>query len=1197
MSGRLGPIGEKILASEKPLLNPKLVQAQADEAKAKQESDQANSFGGLLGNTLKALPSTAVQVAKNVPSAAKQIGNYAYDTVGSVALPGATHDELRNPTLIKDTVLGLPAAAGRLGKQIVTHPIESAQSAIGNAARGVADTTTDALINNFVPKTEREATRAETQGRLGKYLGATPETSLSEGFRMAGATAPAILASGIGGELAAPLGRLGSLGGNTAGFVAAGQAGLPRESSVGERAKQAGHDVAAQALLSTGEAIGKGVLNKAAEAKALYESQTPQERQAGFVKNPLTNEQPTSDSSHIPEEPKPSDISQVQDTSTLASSTPEKLPQSESVGQGRLGSQVDSSLESTIFDPETYVKEQVAKREGAKTAGNPGIIGKAKSFLADTKAKLVDFTSPIEDTLAAAQKKSKFSLLPTDDIHNQIDRVLRSPTLAGQFAKDNGLIDVIKKTDNPDNLDQYLIAKHAIELNKQGITTGRDLTKDQALVTSFAPQYEVEAQKVSQYSKNLLDYSVKTGLISKELADGLKAKYPDYVPFNRVFSEEEISNRSGNKAVASLSKQTAVQNIKGSEREVESPMQSLLAKTNDVFTQGEKNQAAKLLASYEKLPENPFDLKELKPDEHADHTISFFDKGEKRTFSTTKDIAEAAKALNVQQMNILGKMFALPTRVARIGITGINLPFIGANLVKDQITGFINSDKALQTSLANPVNFVKSLFSAVSHNELYEEMVRAGGAGTSFDISRNQVPQTFEQIRASRSIPTRIKYTVLHPGQLLKAVENIVGRSEEATRIQQYRGTKEALLKQGLNKEDAIVGGARQARDATVNFARRGEYGTVLNSAFLYLNAGIQGTRTLLRGLKDRPLQTASKIAVSAMFPVAVATAWNLSDPDRKKAYEDIPEYEKENNIIIIPPHPTQDENGKWNVIKVPLSQEINNIVSLARKPIEQAHGLDPVKFGDFASALLGTVSPIAPTKGAILSTLTPQALKPTIEGATNTNLFTGYPQVSDSLSKLSPEKQIKKDTSPVAIKLGQQLGVSPIKIDAFIKETFGGVGSQLTGQQNVLDAVVARFGKAAGGAAENKADNEVSGLLTKQADKSAELKTKAEAKYQEFKALPKEQAASAFNALIKSDPTLAQKVADVAENEKLGLSYEDKLVRQLQVDNGERAKFIVDKLNKLSSKEEKKKLWEEYTTKKIITKNVAEQVVKLLKP
>lgn len=1046
----------------------------------------------------------------------------------------------------------------------------------------------------------------------------------------------------------------------------------------------------------------KEVVAKAKEAKILYDSMTPAQRQGGYIKNPLgpkqidnltknelidsidylrddkrvVNEKMEQQVSALAQkygvsedlssamisnrfeklinETKTVDInpkkvissaSQEKTGSGAVSERPtmggdilprktsrgelpqEQTPRSQQPVAGR-GTKVPNIEESSYagnvpqdFNPDKYVQEMVASREGARVAGKPGVIARTKSVLSDIKAKLVDFTAPIEDVLRKATKENDIKLLPSEDIHNQIDRVLRAPTLAGQFAKDHGIIEVIRKIDNPDALDQYLIAKHAVELDERGIKTGRNIPKDQALIDAYASKYEAPSQIVSGYAEKLLDYSVQTGLISKELAAGLKARYPDYVPFSRVFNELEKANGYGTNAVASLSKQTAVQKIIGSEREIESPLRSLLSKTNDVFKQGEKNVAGKLLAGYEKLPGNPFELKELKGGETAPHTISFFDKGEKRVFSTTKEIAQAAKSLNVQQLNILGKILAFPTRIARLGITGINLPFVGANLAKDQISAFINSNHGLRTSIANPVNFVRGLFSAVAHDGLYQEMVRAGGAGTSFDIARNQVENTFASVRGETKIPftnktidSKILYTVTHPGELLRAVENIINRGEEATRIQQYRGTKEALKAQGLPESEAIIGGARGAREGTVNFARRGEWGAVLNNAFLYLNAGIQGTRTLLGNLRDKPIATSAKIAVSAMFPVAVATAWNLKDPERRAAYEDIAEYEKENNIIIIPPNPTKDANGKWNVIKIPLSQEINNIVGLARKPIEQAAGLDPLKFGDFAQALLGTISPVAPTKGSLLSTAVPQAIKPTIEGITNQSLFTGFPQVPKSLEGLPNDQQVKEDTSGTVRIIANKLNLSPIKVQEWIKGTFGGVGSQALnavdqalaqggvipkdeiGGQSVLDGITARFGKASGGQQDQKAVSELQTLVQSQAGDRYDLKLEAQKLDRALAAMPKEAANAKVAEIKQNNPQLFAKLQDVVEQRKLNLDYSEKLMLQLGVSNGARAKYVNSQILKLPDSETRNAYLQELIDKKIVTEGVLEQLKKLRK-
>lgn len=866
---------------------------------------------------------------------------------------------------------------------------------------------------------------------------------------------------------------------------------------------------------------------------------------------------------------------------------------------------------SQPFNAGEYVKQLASKRDVARKAEKPGLLEKIGSGLKDIKSKLVDSNAPIEDAIAAVSKKYKFSVLPKADISHQIDRALRAPTLAGQFVKDSGFDTLIKSVDDIDAFDQYLIAKHAKNVETKGIKTGRDLVKDSQLVTELAPKYEAAAQKVNEFSRKLLDYSSESGLISKEFAEKLKTEYPEYVPLNRVFSELERNPGFGSsKSVASISKQSVVQKIKGSEREIESPIQSLLAKAGDAFVQGEKNKAAKILASYEKLPGFESFIKELPPGETAPHTFSFLDDGIKRTFETTKEIEAAAKALNVQQLNILGKILVAPVRIAKAGITGLNLPFLATNLVKDQIGAFVNSSKTVM----NPKVFFKSFLEAVGHGKVYDDVVRSGGMGTSFDISRNQAPATLEKILSEKTIGNRVKYIAKNPQELLRAVENIIGRTEEATRLQQFIGTKNKLLKEGRTLGDANILAAKAARENTVNFFRKGDWGTVLNSAFLYLNAGIQGSRTFLRAAKDRPLQTATKVAAGLFFPTAVATMWNLNDPKRKEAYADIPDYEKQHNLIIIPPNPVKDENGNWNAIKIPLPSGISSLAIPIRRGIEQFNGLDSLKFSEVAGSIIGSVSPVGTSRGEILSTLTPQAIKPIIEYYTNQNLFTGRNQVPESMLDRSPEYQVRVNTSGTARKIGGVLDVSPIKVEEFIKGTFGGVGSQVLngvdqalagldiiprtqiGGKNVLDAIGARFIGTRGGETENKSGNKIKEILQKQADERFLLGQEAEMLYFELKGMPTDQAYKKYLEIKNKNPILFNKVKEVAAEEKLGLTYNDRLIKQLGVENGERAKFIYEIFNQMETKEDKAAYWNDLKNKKLISGKTEEQLLYLIK-
>jgi predicted transcriptional regulator len=661
----------------------------------------------------------------------------------------------------------------------------------------------------------------------------------------------------------------------------------------------------------------------------------------------------------------------------------------------------------------------------------------------------------------------------------------------------------------------------------------------------------------------------------------------------RIFDELEDQGRVGSSGgVASLSKQSVVQKIKGSKREIESPTQSLLEKTTDAFIQGEKNRTAQILASYKDIPGNPFQLEPLRtaanvekrigilrelrdtyrgvdgefdgikserrqlqtanrrvrgvlsqenkvkrelenlldtalgraadfdakshldslisklstlekrqndlnekaffgkeaerakeltkileekksivnglreelskardiPKDPGEHTISFFRNGVKETWKTSKEIAEAAKALNVEQMNIVGKLFAAPVRALKLGATGVNPAFIASNVVRDQLSSFVNSKNGLRASVLNPKNFAESLWSVLGHGKDYQEMVRQGAMQTSFDIGRSQVIPTVRNIRGLRTpgLLEKGKYIASTPARLFRAAEDLIGRSEEFTRVQQFNAARDAALAKGMPMEDALAVGARAARETSTNFARKGEFGTVINNTIPYLNAGIQGTRTNLRNLKERPLLTGSKLVLALGFPVAAATAYNLKNKDTREAYEDIPEYEKEKNIIIIPPNPTKNEDGEWEVIKIPITPGHANMVQAGRYAVERMFGLGEQKFGKIASTLLGSVTPVEPTPKGAISGLTPQAIKPSAEALMNKNMYTGFDIVPKRLQDLPPEEQYKEGTSATARIIGDKLGVSPIKTQAFTQGTFAEVGLNAL---NASDQVLAKAG------------------------------------------------------------------------------------------------------------------------------------------
>lgn len=198
-----------------------------------------NSFLGIAKNTVLGLSDAATTVGS-------YIGNKIIDAAGGLA--GATPAEVRNPQILKDTALGLPSSLISLDKQLYNDPVGSIAGAVGGATRGIADTVTNAIINltpTSVTGTDRDSLKSAVSDTLDKYLGATPQNAFTAGFKQAGQGAPALLAGGVGDEVAGGLGM-------TAGFLGTGQTQQPLDANIQTRADQAMSDLVGLGLFKIG---------------------------------------------------------------------------------------------------------------------------------------------------------------------------------------------------------------------------------------------------------------------------------------------------------------------------------------------------------------------------------------------------------------------------------------------------------------------------------------------------------------------------------------------------------------------------------------------------------------------------------------------------------------------------------------------------------------------------------------------------------------------------------------------------------------------------------------------------------------------------------------------------------------------------------------------------------------------------------
>ena len=1030
--------------------------------------------------------------------------------------------------------------------------------------------------------------------------------------------------------------------------------------------------------------------------------------------------------------------------------------------EGQKASKFLEDIKDPNFDPIAYMDENIKKREKARIAEKGTLKGRAKDMLMNLKKWVIEMNAPIEDALVANAKEFNYSVSPEFDIHNQIDMVYRANEVAIGFIQDSGVMKAIDSVDNIDHFDDFLIARHHIDLHEKGFNMGRDIEKDKMLVASVGNKYEKQAKIITEFSHKILDYSVERKLIHKDLAKMLKEIYPNYVPMDRVFNELEKSGQFfGASGIASLSKQSVVQKLVGSDKAIESPTGSLIDKVMTAHVQGEKNFASEIIINSKNLPNNPLGveplrtkadydkrisifselkesqaikkdlLQEIRRDKKSisklkkevtkiknegeklkelnikkkelndsvkgktykdfdstsvdlntddkkmnflneflqdkdfgklkekmalrnkkmkpfldklekykieldnlnlkrrakfdealslagtkagdENTISWLNEGFKEVYKVYPEIARAAKGLNAQQIAPIMRVSANAVRIAKLGITGLNPSFAMTNFIKDQFTAFVFTDATMET--LNPFNYVESIYSTFKKNGLFSDMAKYGAGGTFLDTSRAAGRETIASIRSKKNLVSRVKYIITTPKEWLRTVENIVGKTEEITRAHQFNANRKMFLKQGRTLKDANILAGRAYRDTTVNFYRRGEWGTTMNSMFLYLNAGIQGGRTLVRNFKTKPLKTSLKLVTSLYTPIATATMWNLNDPLRREAYEDMEEWEKKNNIIIIPPNPVKDENGKWISWKIPIPQGLNSLTVPVRRGIEQGYGLDPVSMQEIASSFLGSVSPVEATASS-LGTFIPQIIKPTVESVSGYDFFREKYILSEKQQGLDPDLQVYKSTSGTAMKIASVLGskgVSPVRVEHWLKKTFGGNASlglhysdQLLaslkaipeakiGGESVTESVMRRFTKVYGGKTERLEREAIADADRKSKSDAKSLKNKAVEVYENMKKLNDKDREKVREKIEKDRPDLFKKIEAEEKRDKKGLSYTEYKLNQLHVNDGTRAKRIYTTTKDLSDIE-RNKIFADYKKKGIISKNVGTQIMNLIK-
>lgn len=605
-----------------------------------------------------------------------------------------------------------------------------------------------------------------------------------------------------------------------------------------------------------------------------------------------------------------------------------------------------------------------------------------------------------------------------------------------------------------DGLRAFAASVRALELENRGIETGMNLSAARQVAAAGLDQYSPILARTIQFQDNLAKYMLDAGVLSQEGYAAMREANRLYIPFYRVIGDEPGAVRG---AGGSLTASNPIHRIKGSEREVVDPIESIIRNTYLYVTMAERNRVGNNIVDLMRSagdargairdisgsggardvaargPAEHFPTPGVPPatktpgtmeagveqairdllhehgfgDELFDFMasaappsqgeIAIYRNGHRETWQVGRDVADAVKALDVESSNTLLRMLAMPARLLRAGAT-LSPDFMIRNPVRDFFGAFVQTS----TGVFTPIRSARGLYSAVVKDEHFQEWLKAGGGNSSLvSMDRRYLQESLRKLTEDAGLMSRAWNVVRHPIDALRMVSEL---SEQMTRVGEFRAVRQRELRQGATPKEAAEAGSFASREATIDFARMGAKMRAANMLVAFMNATLQGSDRLVRAIKDNPVGTGIRIAGGITLPSVLLWAANHQD----ERYYEIPQWERDLFWLVM----TKD-----HIWRIPKPFELGVVFGSG---VERLLDAFVAERPDAAAGLAKSIA------GALLPSMIPTAAVPVVEQWANRSSFTDRNLIPTQAEKMLPEYQYTPYTTELAKALGQIVSAFP---------------------------------------------------------------------------------------------------------------------------------------------------------------------------
>lgn len=656
-----------------------------------------------------------------------------------------------------------------------------------------------------------------------------------------------------------------------------------------------------------------------------------------------------------------------------------------------------------------------------------------------------------------------------------------------------------------EELDEYLYAAHAkerndyiAEINPSMPDNGSGMTyKDAAAILKAwqaDPRYidMVDlAKRVYAINEERLNTIERAGLESPETIAQWR-RYEAYVPLKGTAEKSGWTNKVGQGF--SIKGKESKQAL-GRKTRAESPLLHSIGQTEQTLLRAEKNRVAQsFLKLVDEFPNA--DLWEVVDSPKADLVRRFDKKSREVEWAPNTNLRNdpdvfvvkvggvekyirvhderllaAMKNLGPEPLDMLSRTLGRVNRFLAMINTSLNPEFVISNFARDIQTAIANleteygrDDPRLPKSVTKQVikdvpAAVRGIYHALRKTEgkqdlewvkLFNEFREDGGQIGFFGLNDYETKAAELQKRLNEANGDWKALGKKGVNDFLEFIMDANSSIENATRLAAYKAARDV----GVSRQKA----ASLAKNLTVNFNRKGELGTLLNSLYLFANASIQGTAQLGRVMTSKKGRyLAAGISIAAVLLAELNRMLAGDDDDDRNFYDKVPDYVKERNLIVMK---WWDDKGGYMTLPLPYGYNIFNVAGNLVSDV--AHG-KPVSTAavSMAGVLVGAFSPLGSSSsqsaaGWMAKLASPTILDPALELAMNEN-FAGHKIYNEGFPYATPLPESAlfwRSTSEVAKWVAESMNVAT-----------GGSDFRSGGIDVSPDSIEYLFGFATGGA------------------------------------------------------------------------------------------------------------------------------------